>query len=347
MKIFNTLNLSLPLIQAPLDYYPNQTTLVAKVSQHGALGVYASACQSLTTLSRAVDDIQLRCDQAFAVSVDVGQQPAELDLADRSSASNYLSAAQYALGIDNKEAPALPNYHAVTQLLIEKRPAAVIFYNGLPDNKLLRDCQHAGMITFVIAGNILEALAITNSAADAVILQGLEAAGTHSRFNNEFNVPDYPISTLLQHAVKHISKPLIVWGDYNKPANIAAALLNGAQAVVVDTPFWTTRESPIPDSYRRALADCNEMQTTQTTLWNGYPARVIKNALTKHFSTLAQITPQASKQQRILQPTIQAAIAQDAIDYMPLWAGLCVQSSHNRTVSELCQRYTVQLSELI
>lgn len=347
MNILNRLSLNLPLIQAPLEYYHEQSSLVAKVSQSGALGVYASACQTLPEISRAIDDIRCRCDKPFGVAVNVTQQHAEIDLADRSSVNRYLGSALQSLGIDGDNTPTLPSSQDVCRLLVEKAPAVIIFYNGLPAENLLHSCRHAGMLTLVVAANMLEALAVQNSSADGVVLQGLEAAGTHSRFANDLPVPDYPINTLLQQAVEAVSKPLIVWGDYQHSTHVVAALLNGADSVMLDVPFWSTRESPIPPSYRAALAQHDEMQTVVTPLWNGYPSRVIKNALTRSAQQLSQNTLQPPKQQRLLQTIIQAAVAADRADYMPLWAGLCAVSSGNRTVSELCQRYSVQLQELI
>lgn len=346
MNITEKLGLQLPLLQAPLTCYPNTGSLVAKVSESGGLGVYSSQCQSLTEISNALKDIQLRTDKPFAVAVDINDHDNHIDLADKSSANIYLKDAYQTLDITATEAEPLPDFEAVLDCVISYQPAAIIFQNGLPDDSLIQNVKHHGIITFAIAGNVLEAIAINNSRIDAVILQGLESAGMQSQFENDLPVSHYPINTLLHYALAQVAKPLVVWGDYQSSANIVGALVNGAAAVMMDTPFWTTQESPIPDSYRQRLTEHTEMGVTNSDVWLGYSAKVLKNALTQNMQQAARKSLSAKKQQRLMLPVIQAAIAQDNADYMPLWAGLCATVS-GKTVSELCDKFHAELSDII
>lgn len=346
MNIIETLGLKLPVFQAPLEGYPDAGRLAAKVSECGGLGVFSTSLQSLDEIASELADIQLRTDKAFAVIINVKNSDYTLDLADKSSANNYLKAAYQALAIDTTENAPLPSFNEIYDIVLAYQPAAIIFQNGLPDESLIQTAKHSGILTLAIAGNLLEAITIDRSRVDAIILQGLESAGLQSQFDNDLTLSHYPVNTLLQHAVTHTVKPLIVWGDYQTSANTVAALVNGATAVIMDTLFWTTQESPIPAGYRQRLSEHTEMNVTNCDVWQGYPANVLKNTLTKEMQKASRKALPAKKQQRLMLPVIRAAIAQDNADYMPLWAGLCATVS-GKTVSELCDKLHTELSNII
>lgn len=346
MNITEKLGLKLPIIQAPLELYPNQTALVAKVSDSGGLGVYSANHQSLAAVNKALEDISLRTEQPFAVMLDVTDGDGQLDLADKSSANLYLSDAYEALKINDVEAKPLPGFDEVFHAVLAKKPAAIIFQNGVPDARIIRACQHDNVMTMAMASNILEAIVIDEAGIDTVVLQGMEAAGMQSHFANDLDVPRYPINTLLQQAVEVLHCPVVVWGDYQSSSNIVAALVNGASAVVLDVPFWTTNESPIPNSYREALLAHNEMMITTTAVWQGHPSQVIKNRLTQKVKSVNTKPLSAKQQQRLMLPVVQAAVSQNNADYLPLWAGYCANPS-KKTVSELCEKFATELNDII
>lgn len=346
MNLSEKLGLRLPIIQAPLELYPNQTTLVSKVSECGGLGVYSANYQPLATVEKALADIKMRTNKPFAVAINVAQEDKALDLADRSSANLYLLEAYKTLGIKEKQADFLPDFEAVIKQIIASRPAVVVFQNGLPEVSVIQACQQANILTLAIASNVLEAVAIEDAKLDGLVLQGMESAGMQSQFVNDLQIPRYPINTLLNQTAGVVSLPVVAWGDYQSTANIVAALVNGVGAVMLDTPFWTTNESPIPNSYREALLGHNEMAITTTAVWQGHDSQVIKNKLTQKLNSLKTKPLLARQQQRLMLPIIEAAVSQNRADYLPLWAGYCVTSS-KKTVSELCDKFMVELESII
>ncbi|PID66149.1 MAG: hypothetical protein CR975_04475 [Gammaproteobacteria bacterium] len=345
MNIIDTLGLSLPIFQAPISCYPNQAKLVAAVSQHGGLGILCANYQSLLEVDESIGKIQAKTAKAFAVMINVNIGDSSADLVDKSQANRYLTDAYHHLNVDKTETVELPSIDKLLQLVINKRPPVIIFQNGLPADHLIHQCQKNDITVMAIAGNALEAI-VASRVVDAIILQGCESAGVQSRFANQLAIPSYPVSTLLQQALPNVNKPLIVWGDAQLPQHIASHLINGAAAVMIDTPFWTTKESPIPPSYRQALiTQHNEMQTTLSSVWLGYPARTLINTLTKATAKYTTTLPPKT-QQHIMLPIIQAAIEQDNPDYMPMWAGFCAVTS-GKTVAQLCKAFAKGLNEII
>lgn len=345
MNIVDNLGLSLPIFQAPLSCYPNQAQLIANVSKNGALGILCGNYQSLGELDEAISKIQSQTGKAFAVMIDVSTGEGAIDLVDKSQVNRYLSEAYKTLSVDKTARIELPLLDDILQLVIKKSPPVIIFRNGLPSDNIIKQCQQNDIMVMAVASNTLEAIA-ANQVVDAIILQGCESAGVQSRFPNQLNTPSYPVSTLLHHALDNVDKPLVLWGDAQFPQHVVSSLINGASAVMLDTLFWTTKESPIPASYRKALLEQhNEMQTNLNTIWLGYPARTLQNTLTKSVSKYASTLPPRT-QQSITLPIIQAAIEQNNPNYMPMWAGYCAVTTE-KTVAQLCKSFSEELDEII
>lgn len=347
MKNLNqVLDLDLPLIQAPIECYPNQAALAASVSEAGCLGVISANFLSTEALQNTLSQVKANTSQPFAVAVSLVAEGKPSDLADTSLVRSYLETAYLNLGLDNTATATIEHdIDDIFHLLLDEKPAVVIFQDGLPNNALVNALKEAGIITMAVTSNLLEAIAAEDSPVDAIILQGLGSAGRQSRFDNQFKIDSYPISTLLHHALGVIRKPLIAWGDYQESANIVSALVNGASAVMLDVPFWSATEMQLPESYLQALIDSNEMLSTVTPIWQGRPSRVIQNKLTRVFQANHRILP-SQQHYALMQPIIEAAIARDQADYLPLWAGYCNVISQQPVV-ELVESYQQELTQLI
>ncbi len=345
MNIIEHLGLDLPIFQAPLTCYPNQEKLVASVSQHGALGILSANYQSLAELEKKINYIQAKTTKSFAIMIDVNIGDGNVDLVDKSQANRYLSEAYNALGVNKNQKADLPSLNDLLQLVIKKCPPVIIFQNGLPSDEVIQQCKEKTITLMAVASNTLEAI-VADRFVDAILLQGSESSGVQSHFPNNLSVPDYPVSTLLHHALPNVSKPLILWGDAQFPQHVISSLINGAAGVVLDTLFWTTKESPIPPSYRDALlSQHNEMQIALSSVWLGHPARTLQNKLTQSAGQLATTLPPKT-QQSIMLPIIQAAIEQNNPDYMPMWAGFCAITTE-KTVAQLCKSFLQELDEII
>lgn len=337
MKLTDKLTLNSALFQAPLTGYPKQDEFVVAVSNQGALGIYSTEMQTLDEIKKNLLSLNKHCKAPFAVLIDLAESETDINVAERKSANHYLKPAYHTLQIAEKEAPAFPDVNAVCKAVVEKKPPVLIFQNGLPSDAFIEHCQRGGIAMLAIAGNTLEAIAIENTTIDGIILQGLESAGSQSTFENDLPTERFPISTLLHYVKQNTTKPLVIWGDCQTPGSASRLLKQGASGVILDVPLWTSKESPIPDSYRQALNEHNEMLTTVTHVWQGQATRVLQNALTRQVGSKKTLLP--GKQQRLLSPIISAAIAQDNADYLPLWAGLCAVSSEGKSLAEICQAY--------
>ncbi len=329
--------LKLPLFQAPLTGYPKQASLVAAISNQGALGVYSTDLQSLEGITQDIHTIKQQTQAPFGIMINLAETQSKLNEEDVAAANTYLEPAFDALNIEASKAPAFPEVNAICKAVVAQTPPVLIFRNGIPTDEFITHCQKQGIVMFAFASNMLEAVAIDNTAIDGIILQGIESAGLLSSFENSFSSPNFPINTLLYHARKIVHKPLIIWGDCQTPTAVATQLRNHVVAIMLDVPFWTVSESPIPSSYRQKLLEHNEMLVTETSVWLGQPTRTLQNAMTRQQQAGGKVLA-PGQQQRLVAPIIQAAIQQNNADYLPLWAGFCAEVSAV-DLTELCRNY--------
>jgi len=85
--------------------------------------------------------------------------------------------------------------------------------------------------------------------------------------------------------------PVLAAGGIADGAGLAAALMLGAEGVLLGTRFLATAEAPLPDSYKRAICDSDSHDTLLTELpdvingqvWPGAFARVLRTQFVRDW----------------------------------------------------------------
>ena len=149
----------------------------------------------------------------------------------------------------------------------------VVTFWGTPE-------RHSGGTWIHQCGSVAEAQAAHAAAADAVIVQGVEAGG-HVRGSE-------PALELLERARAALPSdyPLLLAGGIAERGDVRQALEAGASGVVAGTRFLLSDESRAHPEYKRRLLGAEE--TILTELFGlGWPAphRVVPNAATERDSS--------------------------------------------------------------
>jgi NAD(P)H-dependent flavin oxidoreductase YrpB (nitropropane dioxygenase family) len=150
-----------------------------------------------------------------------------------------------------------------------------------PDQDLRRvaDRAHArGALFMHQADTLEEAKAAAEAGADIVAAQGTEAGG-HVGL-----MATLPLGRMVIRALNPL--PVILAGGIADGAGIAAALVLGAQGVLLGTRLLATAESPLPDGYKRAIVASDGHDTLLSEIpdiasgrvWPGAYARVRRNS---------------------------------------------------------------------
>jgi NAD(P)H-dependent flavin oxidoreductase YrpB (nitropropane dioxygenase family) len=139
---------------------------------------------------------------------------------------------------------------------------------------------HAAGATVVhMVAGVEEATRATEAGADVIVAQGTEGGGHVGMVAGMVLVP------MVARAVAPV--PVVAAGGIATGAQLAAALMLGAEAVLMGTRFLATAESPWPASYKRAILESDGHDTELTeipdiangTVWPGALDRARRNLL--------------------------------------------------------------------
>ncbi len=142
---------------------------------------------------------------------------------------------------------ACPHLEEMREVAIEEG-VSVIFtavYRADDHGKRIKD---AGLKWVHKVATVQHALAAERHGADAVVIVGLEGAGFKSAMQ-------LPTLIGITTAVRLLKVPVIAAGGIGDARGFLAALGMGAEGVYMGTAFMATRECPISERYKQALAE--------------------------------------------------------------------------------------------
>jgi len=166
------------------------------------------------------------------------------------------------------------------------RPRAIATAWRRPDYDLraFADRVHAsGALHMHQADTLDEAKRAAEAGADVVVAQGTEGGG------HVGVMATLPLARMVIRALPNV--PVLVAGGIADGAGIAAALVLGADGVLLGTRFLATNEAPLPDGYKRAIVESDGHDTLITeipdivsgTVWPGAYARVRRNGFIEEW----------------------------------------------------------------
>lgn len=265
-----------PHWQAPLPFDLISAETSGKISANGALGLLRIPnYYSLSDLEQRIDNYKrhhARPSFCFAHILPHHQAPNF-----QPDAQHYL-AQQLNWHADAQNLPKPASFEQLLDTALSTNPRAIGFANGLPDQPTIQKIRQHNVYTFAICHNLAEIIVAQHYQLNAIVLQGHEAGGEHSRFPNQLPELIQPAHTLLQQARTHLKIPLIYWGDLTTPTDSLAVLLSGAQAIMHDRPWLACQENNLPESLRQQILHGNEFNSALNHHYTAHPMRYLKNA---------------------------------------------------------------------
>lgn len=171
--------------------------------------------------------------------------------------------------------------------VLKHRPAAVMLSFGDPrpfvdeiraaGARLVCQCQDMG--------HVMDALEV---GADVVVAQGAEAGGHGALRGTLSFVPE-----VADHIARHAPQTLLLAaGGIGDGRGLAAALVLGADGVLVGTRLWASTEALVHEGHHRAVLETDGDGTVRTTVadiarqiaWpRGFTARIRRNVFTDRW----------------------------------------------------------------
>jgi nitronate monooxygenase len=310
------LDLSVPLIAAPMAGGPTTPALVVAAARAGGLGFLAAGY-------RTPDDLREQIAAARAAAVPFGVNlfvpnpvPVEPAAYGRYRSALQAEASRYAVSLP--EDPREDDDHwpdKVDALLADPVPV-VSFTFGVPDAGVFAAFRKAGTRTVQTVTSPAEARLA--DAADALVVQAPAAGGHSGTLTPGRPVPATTLLDLIAAVRAVTGRPLLAAGGLGTAADVAAVLNAGAVAAVVGTVLLLADESGTSAPYRKALA-VGGRDTVVTHAFSGRPARALRNGFVDRYAEVAPAGYPAVH--HLTSPLRKAAALRDDAELINLWAG--------------------------
>ena len=342
MTLLNTLNLTHPIVQAPMA---GATTpeLAAAVSNFGGLGSLGAGMTAPDVLSSEINTIKSLTDQPFMINLMVlsEQESTTLDTAMPTWLSQYYQ--EKSIEVALPKCPAL-SFAEQLQVLYDNPVPVASFTFGIISAEQVQRLQSLGTRVIGTANHPLEAKAWADIGADAVCVQGVEAGGHRGGWLPQSANDPLGLLTLISQTRACTDIPLIAAGGIMNGQAIEAIQTAGAELAQIGTAFLTTDKCAINDIYKQALLDASEnkrsSETRLTRLFSGKQARALLNDYLRDFAKFESAHelppyPQLNAMTKFMRA--HATKNSDA-EHQSLWAGQGVALVRQERTIELLER---------
>ena len=347
-ELTKRLELTHPIIQAPLAGGGDTPRLVAAVCEAGALGSIGAAYLTPQQIAETGRAVRALTSRPFGVNLfaplRAPEPPATVGRSLDRVAPFFAE-----LGLPAPARPSLPADSFADQLAacLEIGATVFSFTFGLLPAPAVEAVKARGLFLAGTATTVAEAVALEKAGVDAVVAQGSEAGGHRGSFASDFDSSMVGTIALVPQIRDAVRVPVVASGGIMDGRGIAAALALGASAVQLGTAFLTTDEAGIPDCYKQALLGAPEDGTRLTRAFSGRPARGSVNRFMQEVDGDPDAILPFPLQNALTRPMRTAAGKAGRAEFLSLWAGQGTRMSRRQSAAELVARLAVETDAAI
>ncbi len=330
------LDISIPILQAPMAGGGDTVELVAAVSEAGALGSIGAAYLTPEQIIERGKAVRSATSRPFGINLFAPTANAEASPEAMRRAMSALAPFYHQLGIEpipvtNENASI--NFDDQLWAALETGASVFSFTFGLLPESAVVEIKRRKLLLMGTATTVEEARALADLGVDAVIAQGSEAGGHRGTFSGDFVAGMVGGLSLVPQMADAVSVPVVASGGIMDGRALAAALALGASAVQLGTAFLTCQESGVPEAYKEAILNAHEDQTRITRAFSGRPARGIAN---RFLTEVADETVLPFPlQNAVTRPLRREAARQNRAEFLSLWAGQGTRLARRTSAREL------------
>jgi NAD(P)H-dependent flavin oxidoreductase YrpB (nitropropane dioxygenase family) len=318
------LGITMPVLAAPMAGGPTTAALVTAAARSGGMGFVAAGYKTAEQLRQQLTEVRAAV-QVFGVNV-FAPNPLAIDPAEYRRYAEALRPLAERYGVELPPAPVEDDDHWEQKLdLLRADPVPVVSFTfAIPPRQVIDSLRSRGSIVAATVTNAAEARAATDAGVDMLAVQGY-AAGGHSATLTPSQFPEPIRTAVLVAMIQDATRlPIIAAGGLAAPAQVAAVIHSGAQAVMVGTALLRTSESGASAAHRAAIAD-RSSETVLTRAFTGRPARGIRNRFIDTYDAVAPSGYPAVH--HLTSPIRKAAAAAGDPESVHLWAGTGYQQA--------------------
>ena len=319
------LGVTTPVLAAPMSGGPTTVALVTAAAQSGGLGFLAGGYKTAQQLGQQLAEVRATTP-VFGVNL-FAPNPLPVDPAEYRRYADALRPLAERYGVELPAEPVEDDDHWAAKLdLLRRDPVPVVSFTfAIPPRPVIASLRSSGSVVVQTVTNAAEARAATDAGVDMLAVQG-SAAGGHSATLTPRRFPEPIPTAVLVAMIQDVTRlPVIATGGLATPAQVAAVIHSGAQAVMVGTALLGTTESGASAVHRAAIADRSGGETVLTRSFSGRPARGIRNRFIDQYDAVAPSGYPAIHY--LTSPIRKAAAAAGDPEAVHLWAGTGYQQA--------------------
>lgn len=335
------LGVSAPVLAAPMGGGPTTAALVTAAAQSGGMGFLAGGYKTAQQLAEQIAEVRA-ATQVFGVNL-FAPNPVAVDPEEYRRYAKALRPLAERYGVELPPDPVEDDDHWTAKLdVLLRDPVPVVSFTfGLPSSEVIASLRSQGSIVVQTVTNAAEARAATDAGVDMLAVQG-SAAGGHSATLTPSRLPDLIPTAELVPMIRDVTRcPVVAAGGLATPAQVAAVIHAGAQAVMIGTALLRTSESGASAVHKAAVADHSRTETVLTRSFTGRPARGIRNRFIDEYDASAPAGYPAIH--HLTGPIRKAAAAAGDPEAVHLWAGTEYQQATTGAAAEVLRALATAL----
>jgi len=347
-ELTKRLELTHPIIQAPMAGGGDTPRLVAAVCEAGGLGSIGAAYltpQQIVETGRAVRSLTSR---PFGVNlfapVSAPEAPANPQRSIDRVTPFFAELGLPAPGAPSRPADAFPDQLAAC---LEMGATLFSFTFGMLPAAASDAVKARGLVLAGTATTVEEAVALEKAGIEVIVAQGSEAGGHRGSFASDFESSMVGTIALVPQIRDAVRAPVVASGGIMDGRGIAAALALGASAVQLGTAFLTTDEAGVPECYKKALLEARDDATRLTRAFSGRPARGIVNRFMQEVERDPEAILPFPLQNALTRPMRTAAAKAGRAEFLSLWAGQGTRMARRQPAAELVRRLAAETESVI
>lgn len=331
-RLCRRLGLDVPVVQSGMGGVAGPD-LAAAVCEAGGLGILAALRVPPDRLREQIRDLRSRTGRPFGVNIWLHEElrppvdPADLDPGLVAEVQAALDQVRARLDLPPASGPLDPVpdlVDAAIEVMVEERIPVFSAGVGLPDAGLVERFHEVGAAVMAMVVDADDARLAVELGVDVVVAQGLEAGGHRSVGTKRPAGASVGTGTIsLVPAVRDAiggEVPLVAAGGIVDGRGLAAALVLGADGVLLGTRFVATAESTADPAWKAALLGGGRA-TTVTDALTGQWARALRNDFVDRYRATGARTLPGLLQAAAAGDVFAAARAAGDAEMLPLYAG--------------------------
>ncbi len=310
-RITDKLGIHYPIIQGSMLYL-SMADFVSEVSNAGALGMLNSVClNSKRELKDEIRKTKRLTANPFAVQL------------------VYLPASRE-----------IPNDEFIEAIIEED--VKVVETVGPVQPAIIGSLHRAGIICLHKATSVRHALAAERAGVDAVTVEGMECAG-HAGMSEVTSL------ILIQRTVQEVKIPVIAAGGFVDGKGLVAALALGAEAILMGTRFFITRECHSHPVIKEFCVKAEETDTKVCLRSLRDPVRYLSTDVVDRILQMEESGADLKQLLKVISGNnMHQAVVQGDLTKGPISVGQCVGLIHDiPTIKELVKRIMEEADEAL